>query len=216
MKTKLIVFDLDGTLLNTLKDLQISLNKILKKHNMPLKDEESYKKMVGNGIAKLVSRASNLEESSELFSIIKDEFNEYYKEHCNDYTKPYNGIEQMLKEVKKRGIKIAVLSNKDDNFVKELIKIHFSDITFDYIMGKRKEYKPKPDPGSLNHIIKTLKIEKQSVLYVGDSNVDVKTAKNCSVECIGVKWGFREEKELKDEGVDYVINEPNEILRYIK
>jgi phosphoglycolate phosphatase len=216
MKYKLLVFDLDGTLVNSLADLAISVNEGLKKVGLKTHEIEKYKKFVGNGREKLIDRAMGESRDDEnLRKIVKETFDSYYKAHCNDNTTSYKGCEKLLSDLKKAGVKTAVLSNKPDEFVNDILTKVYPNHKFDSAWGKRNEYPVKPCPEALNAMLKELNVEKSECLYIGDSDVDVFTANNAEVDMLGVDWGFRGRKELIDAGAKYVASSADEILEYI-
>lgn len=216
MKYNLLVFDLDGTLVNSLTDLANSVNAGLKRAGLKTHEVEEYKKFVGNGREKLIDRALGESCSDEkLRKIVKETFDAYYKEHCNDNTTSYEGCENLLLNLKKSGIKTAVLSNKPDEFVGEILNKVYPSHKFDIAWGKKPEFKTKPDPEALNAIVEKLNVKKGECLYIGDSDVDIFTAENAGVDMIGVEWGFRGRKELTDAGAGFVASSADEILEYI-
>lgn len=216
MNYKLVVFDLDGTLVNSLMDLAIAVNFGLKKAGLNTHDVEKYKTFVGNGREKLIERAmGNAYENESLREIVKTSFDSYYAVHCNDNTDSYEGCEKLLSDLKESGIKTAVLSNKPDEFVERILKKIYPNHKFDIAWGKKSEYKTKPDPDALFAIIKQLNVKKENCLYIGDSNVDIFTAQNAGVDMLGVDWGFRERKELFEAGADNIVSSAEEILEYI-
>lgn len=214
MKYKLLIFDLDGTILDTLEDLTDSVNHALDEKGLPTRSIAEIKSFVGNGIHKLIERAvpRNIEEE-EIEQVFK-EFKVYYGIHCADKTKPYEGIEELLQELKKAGYKLAVVSNKADFAVQELCKQYFPNI-FDVAVGEKAGVKRKPAPDSVLAVLEVLKIEKEQAVYIGDSEVDIATAKNAEMTEIAVTWGFREEDFLKSEGAKMIVHEPKEIMTII-
>lgn len=216
MKYKLIVFDLDGTLVNSLTDLAIAVNEGLKKAGLKTHKIEKYQKFVGNGRENLIDRAMGESFNDErLRNIVKETFDTFYKAHCNDNTTSYKGCEKLLFELKKSGVKTAVLSNKPDEFVRGILNKIYPGYNFDSAWGKKPEYPVKPDPKALNAVLNELNINKLECLYIGDSEVDVLTAKNAGVAMLGVDWGFRTRKELIDAGAQVVVSSADEILGYI-
>ncbi|MGN1132764.1 MAG: HAD family hydrolase [Ruminococcus sp.] len=209
---KIVIFDLDGTLANTLIDLADATNVGLAKAGLPAHPVEKYKKMVGGGVLNLVKRAMSPVEDEKLFDIVKNGFDEYYKEHSIDKTCAYEGTEELLNELSKKGIATAVLSNKPDEFVAKILKKIYPDHSFAYAWGKKPEYNTKPDPEALNAILSLTGFEKEECIYVGDSNVDCFTAQNAGVKCCGVSWGFRGREELENAGADHVIDEPLQLI----
>lgn len=208
---KTIIFDLDGTLLDTLDDLTIATNAALQKFGFPLRTKEEVRAFVGNGIKKLIERA--LGAPMEGLDEVLEEFKRYYTAHCADATKPYEGILPLLKELKRRGVQTAVLSNKADFAVKKLAQEYFDGLLLAAVgenegAGIRK----KPAPDSLFAVMKQLNASAETTLYVGDSEVDIETAKNAGVACLCVTWGFRDREFLEAKGGALFVNRPMEIL----
>ncbi len=212
---KVAIFDLDGTLLNTLEDLANACNHALNKFSFPTHNVEEYKKFIGNGIYKLVERAvPNNKKDKETVDKVLKTFSDYYNEHMIDMTKPYDGIVELLDELRAKGIKLAVVSNKKHEFTIEIVKKYFGD-RFDIVFGHRENYKEKPDPTSVLEVIAKLNILKSECIYIGDSNVDILTAKNAGVKSVGVSWGFRDTEELANEGANYLADNNIELLNII-
>ena len=212
---KVAIFDLDGTLLNTLEDLANACNHALNKFSFPTHNIEEYKKFIGNGIYKLVERAvPNNKKDKETVDKVLKTFSDYYNEHMIDMTKPYDGIVELLDELRAKGIKLAVVSNKKHEFTIEIVKKYFGD-RFDIVFGHRENYKEKPDPTSVLEVIAKLNILKSECIYIGDSNVDILTAKNAGVKSVGVSWGFRDTEELANEGANYLADNNIELLNII-
>lgn len=214
---KLVIFDLDGTLLNTIADLADSTNIALAKNGFPTHPVEAYRFFVGNGINKLFERALPEGKKSEdnILRIRKD-FLDYYSLHHSDKSTPYPGITELLQELNRQHIQLAVASNKYDEATKELIPYYFPHIPFIAIFGQREKIAPKPDPTIIHDILAIAEITKEDVLYVGDSGVDMQTAINAGITSCGVTWGFRPRTELEQFHPDYIINDPKEILTIIK
>jgi phosphoglycolate phosphatase len=210
---KLVIFDLDGTLANTLEDLAVATNYGLEKAGLPTHPIESYNFMVGSGADNLVKRAMSPVESSELFKVVKDGFNEYYNAHSIDKTTAYEDTAQFLDYLSQKGVKTAVLSNKPDEFVAKILEKIFPNHKFSYAWGKKPEYNIKPDPSALNAIIAKAGVEKSECIYVGDSDVDCFTSHNAEVKCCGVSWGFRGRKELETAGADVVVDKAMDIAK---
>ena len=212
---KVAIFDLDGTLLNTLDDLANACNYALNKFYFPTHDVESYKKFIGNGIFKLVERAMpDDKKDRETVENVLKAFSDYYNEHMMDMTKPYGGIINLLDELRGSGIKLAVVSNKKHEFAIEIVKKYFGD-RLNVILGHRENYNAKPDPVSVLEIIDKFNVLKDECIYIGDSNVDILTARNAGVQCIGVSWGFRGKQELADAGADYLVDNTKELKNII-
>lgn len=214
MSKKLVTFDLDGTLLNTISDLGNSCNYALREMGFPEHPIMTYNYMVGNGVRKLLERAqpdadaSTIEELLRLFRI-------HYDDHCTDSTKPYNGIPELLGELTDRGIGIAVATNKYQSAAEKIISHFYPDIPFKAIMGQVEGRSPKPDPSIIFAILNECPTPKREVLHCGDSAVDIETARRACVESVGVTWGFRPVSELRKAYADHVVSNPSEILKYI-
>lgn len=208
-----IVFDLDGTLLDTLSDLHASVNAALEKFSLPKRTKSEIRSFVGNGIAMLVRRA--IGEEKGCFEGVLNEFKTHYAAHCADETQPYAGISSLLTELKDRGIKTAVVSNKADFAVKKLAKEYFDGLLCDAV-GEDEEHgiRKKPAPDSLFAVMEKLGATKDKTVYVGDSEVDIQTAQNAGVDCISVAWGFKDKDFLLENGAKILIDAPDEILQY--
>ena len=213
---KAAIFDLDGILLNTLEDVVNACNYALKKCNFKTHSIEEYKVFVGDGRSKLIERIvpDEYKGNDEVKNKVLRLFDEYYSGHMLDMTKPYEGICEMLKSLKEKGVKLAVVSNKPDEFVGGIVKKYFGD-TFEIVHGQRTNYPVKPDPTTVYEVIEYFGIKLNESIYVGDSNVDIYTAKNAKVKSIGVAWGFRGEEELREAGADYIVYDSNEITELI-
>jgi len=215
---KLVIFDLDGTLLNTIEDLANSCNHILKKWNFPTHSIKKYKTFVGKGAKKLIERALPEEKKGEnIIDILHSEFVEYYGKHSEDKTLPYEGILELLKKINESEIKLAVASNKFVSATKSLVKKYFHEFEFSSVLGQRENIPIKPDPKIVYDVMQESCIQnKDEVIFVGDSGEDMKTALNAGVDSIGVLWGFRSEKELKENGAKYIAEKPEDIFRILK
>lgn len=214
--TQLIIFDLDGTLLNTIDDLAVSANYILRRHGYPIHELADYRFFVGNGITRLIERAlPNTARNKETITTLRTEFVDYYQHHITDFTRPYPGIPELLKTLREKNIKLAVASNKYHEGTNVLIRYFFGMQLFDAVFGQRDNIPIKPDPAIINDILSVTGIAKTDTLYIGDSEVDMQTGVNSGVIPIGVTWGFRSEKELTDNGACHIVHRPDEILRYL-
>lgn len=211
MKYKAVIFDMDGTILNTLEDLKNAINYSLRQFGMPERSLEEVRMFVGNGIRKLVERAVPSGTSEEKIAQVFDVFLEYYEIHSADNTSPYPGILELVEKLKKSGIKTAVSTNKADVPAQELGREYFNGI-FDLIVGQQDGLKVKPAPDSVNKILSILDIQKKDAIYIGDSDVDVQTAKNSGLDFIGVSWGFRGREFLEKNGAKNIVDNANEIL----
>lgn len=215
MKYKAVIFDMDGTILNTLEDLKNATNYSLRQFNMPERTLEEVRMFVGNGIRKLVERAVPAGTSAEKIDEVLDVFLKYYEVHSADNTSSYPGIHELVEKLKAAGIKTAVSTNKADAPAQELGKEYFNGI-FDLIVGQRDGLRTKPAPDSVNEILKILNIQKKDAVYVGDSDVDVQTAANSDLDFIGVSWGFRGRKFLQEKGAKNIVDSADEILDLVK
>lgn len=211
---KAVIFDLDGTLLDTLEDLKEAVNAALLSMNMPVCTLEQVRHYVGNGVRRLMQRAVPDGENNPKFEETFAAFKEFYGGHCLDHTKPYPNVLELLQELKERGVKTAIVSNKLDSAVKELDKRFFGGYTTTAI-GERENVARKPAPDMVNEAVAVLGTERSKTLYVGDSEVDIMTAENAGLSCISVTWGFRSEKFLKKNGAKTLIQTPLDLLYLI-
>ena len=210
---KLIIFDLDGTLLDTLQDLGDSCNAILQRFGYPIHQLPAYKKFVGNGVQKLIERAlPEYARTTEIIATLLTAFKSYYEEQTVSHTRPYIGIVSLLEMLKSSGYLISVASNKYHEAVIPLMEKYFPTIAFDLVLGHRTGHPAKPDPDIVLDTLRTLGIAKENCYYVGDSSVDMDTANNAGVTAIGVTWGFRDETELRQHGAKHIIHIPQELL----
>ena len=213
---KLVIFDLDGTLLNTIADLAHSTNYALNKLGYPTHEIEKYNFMVGNGIDKLFERAlPEGEKSKENVLRVRKEFVPYYDIHNADDSRPYPGIPELLSYLQDAGIQIAVASNKYQAATEKLIAHYFPGIRFVAVFGQREGVKVKPDPAVVHDILRIAGVSKDEVLYVGDSGVDMQTAINSGVTSCGVTWGFRPRTELESFCPDYIVDKAETILSIV-
>lgn len=214
MKYKLAIFDMDGTILDTLKDLAESTNYVLQINSMPQRTISEIKSFVGNGMQKLIERAVPKGTDADTIQRILEEFKNHYAEHCKDNTGAYNGINELLRNLRNSGIKTAVVSNKGDFAVQELCRQFFPDV-FAVAVGERENVRRKPAPDSVNEVLNTLKIQKKDAVYIGDSEVDIETAKNAGVDCISVSWGFRSKEILAGAGASKIVDSTEELRKTI-
>ncbi len=213
---KIVIFDLDGTLLNTLDDLADSTNYALAKFGYPTRTIEEVRQFVGNGVARLIERAIPTGKNNPNFEKCLAIFKENYAKNMYNKTAPYAGILEMLSNLKSKGLKIAVVSNKFDLAVKELCKKYF-DGYIDFAAGENEAQgiKKKPAPDTVFTVLKEFELNPEDAVYVGDSDVDIMTAKNSQMPCISVTWGFRDEGFLLKNGATILINTPSEIYSHI-
>ncbi|MDE7153793.1 MAG: HAD family hydrolase [Muribaculaceae bacterium] len=209
----LVIFDLDGTLLNTIADLGEAANHALARAGYPVHALSSYPYFVGNGVRKLLERVLPEDaRTDEIINRLHGYFTEYYDNHMTDRTKPYTGIPELLGQLRQRDIQVAVASNKYDSAVKKLIHHFFPEIEWAAVEGQKPDVPVKPDPSIVFEILSKVSVPKSKVLYVGDSGVDMETARRACVTSCGVTWGFRPESELKKHYAENIVHEPSEIL----
>ena len=212
-----VIFDLDGTLLNTIDDLAAATNYALKAMGYPQHGLWVYPNMVGNGVRKLIERALPDDQHSE--KVVNDtlaHFKEYYGEHCCDATTPYPGIPELLEELTARGINLAVTSNKYEEAVTKIVAHYFPDANFRAILGNIDGIPRKPDPSIVFKALSMCPTPKAEVLYVGDSGVDMETARRACVESCGVTWGFRPIVELQQAYADHMRSTPSQIIDLVE
>ena len=210
MKYELLVFDLDGTILDTLDDLTDSVNYALKKHGYPTRSKTEIRSFVGDGLLMLVRRAIAPETDEAVIQTVLATQKAYYKDHCADKTKPYEGIAELLRDLKAEGYKLAVVSNKADYAVQILGEQYFSGI-FHMMVGEKENVRKKPAPDSVYAVLNELQVEQQAAVYIGDSEVDIETAKNAGLNAVLVTWGFRDEGFLREKGAETLVNDVNEL-----
>ena len=207
---KTYIFDLDGTLLDTLNDLHASCNYALRTHGMPERSLEEVRQFVGNGVKKLMERAIPDGLENPLFEETLQTFRQHYLLHNLDTTLPYPDIMEMLQQLKAQGKRIAVVSNKFYAATQDLCKHFFGD-TIQVAIGEREDIKKKPAPDTVLEALRQLQVTRQDAVYVGDSEVDVETARNSGIPCISVLWGFRSKSFLLSHGATMFIETPNEL-----
>jgi phosphoglycolate phosphatase len=213
MTYKAVIFDLDGTLVNSLEDIADATNHALdffgqQPHNLP-----DFKKMVGDGTRILIGRSLPSDKQDMVDNVLA-KMREKYVEICLDKTRPYKGLPEVVRELKNRGVKMAVLTNKDQKLAEKIVK-HFFDNYFDIIKGPAGAIPLKPDPDTTLQILNQLGVKPENAALVGDSNIDIQTAKNAKITGIGVNWGFRGEEELAAAGADYTIDEPRALIKLL-
>lgn len=207
------IFDLDGTLLNTLNDLAASTNYALRWAGMPEHSVDDVRRFVGNGVKKLMERAIPDGLDNPKFDETYATFRKHYLEHSRDTTKPYSGIPEVLAELKRRGKKLAIVSNKFYAATQELAR-HFFPETIEVAIGERENIRKKPAPDTVLEAMRQLGVGKEGTVYIGDSDVDIDTARNVGVPCISVLWGFRDRDFLIEHGATHLISKPEELLKF--
>lgn len=207
------IFDLDGTLLDTLGDLAAAVNYALLKHGMPERSIDEVRRFVGNGVRKLMQRAVPEGEENPQFEETFATFRQYYLDHSLDTTHPYDGVPELLKELRSRGCRTAVVSNKFDAATKELCRHFFAD-TIEVAIGEHEAegIRKKPAPDTVEEALRQLGEEKEKAVYVGDSDVDILTARNSGLPCISVLWGFRDRNFLQAHGATTFVSSPLQLL----
>ena len=212
---KTVIFDLDGTLLDSIEDIASSMNKVLESLQLPTHKIEDYKHFVGGGVDILVENALSNQSKEIEYEVIK-RFKIEYDGKLHSKTLPYDGIYELLDELKKLDINLAVLSNKPHEFTVSYVNHFFKNYNFKEIHGQKKDVPKKPDPKAALDIVKCLDSSCENTYFIGDTKIDMQTAKNANMTAIGVLWGFRDEKELKEHGADFIVKEPLEIINIIK
>lgn len=214
-KITTIVWDLDGTLMDTLQDLHDAVNYALQKFGMPQHNIEEIRQFVGNGVRRLVQLSVPEGEENPQFEEVFAEFRAYYMVHCKDHTCLYDGIAETLRELKSLGYRMAVVSNKLQSGVDELYEQYFKE-TIEVAIGERPEMARKPAPDMVYAALDALGVSKEEAVYIGDSDVDVATARNSGLPCISVLWGFRSKEFLLTQGGNLFVEKPSEIIALLR
>ena len=209
-KYKTYIFDLDGTLLSTLADLAASTNYALRTHHMPERSIDEVRRFVGNGVKKLMERAIPDGLNNPLFEETFATFRQHYMQHNLDTTQPYPGIMQLLEQLKAEGKNIAVVSNKFYAATRELCRHFFGDLV-PVAIGEREDIRKKPAPDTVIEALRELGVDKEGAVYIGDSDVDIMTAKNSGMPCVSVLWGFRDKEFLIEHGATTLISQPEDM-----
>ena len=210
MSINTVVFDMDGTVLNTLYDLTASVNHVLTQFGMPLRRQDEYRMFFGNGIRFAIKCAAPEGTSDETLDRMLPLFREHYDAHCLDNTKPYDGIPELMRRLKDDGYKIAIVSNKIDSAVKELHERFFSDCV-DVAIGEQEGIRRKPAPDMVMEALRLLDSKQEEAIYIGDSEVDIQTADNSGLDCISVLWGFRDRELLIKNGAKVFAETPMDV-----
>ena len=213
---KAVIFDLDGTLVNSIYDLADGVNFALDKNGYPTHPEEAYLIFVGNGIKKLIERALGDKATEETVTKVRADFEVYYHDHCCDRTRPYDGIVELLNNFKKDGVKLAVCSNKAQKFTEYIVGEIFGEGLFDFVYGQRPELKMKPAPDCIFFVAENLGVSIEECIYIGDSNVDIMAGIAAKVDTLGVTWGFRSEQELRETGATNIAHKPCQIKEFFE
>ena len=208
------VFDLDGTLLDTLEDLYLATNAALERHSLPRRSRDEVRLFVGNGVEMLIRRAVPAGTDEETILAVLADFKTTYAVICEDHTKPYDGILDMLAALRERGIRVAVVSNKFDAATKKLCEKYFGDLV-EVAIGEKAGVRKKPAPDTVYEALKELGVTAEGAVYIGDSDVDIRTAENCGMPCISVTWGLRDEDFLIENGAKTLVDSPEKLLGVI-
>lgn len=217
MEFKAVVFDLDGTLVNTIKDIADSMNRVLESLSLPSHSEDKYHYFVGAGLTELCRRVlpENLRDDKKVREF-KRLFNEDYNLNWHRYTQAYDGINDLLEFLQEKELSISILSNKPEEFCLGFVEFFFPKIKFTHVKGNIENIAPKPNPVRGFEIMEDLKLKPEEIIFVGDSDIDMQTAKNCGFWAFGAEWGFRNKEELLDAGADKVFKKPLDLLNYLK
>ncbi len=215
MNYKLAVFDMDGTILNTLDDLTDSLNAVFARHGIPTRTVEQVRRAVGSGIRLTVERSLPCGTDAKTVDMLFEEMKDYYADHCAERTAPYAGVVDMIKELRAAGVKTAVVSNKIDSAVQELAHVTYFSGCFDTALGEREGLLRKPAPDMVELVLQEMGVSREEAVYIGDSDVDVLTARNSQMDGIFVTWGFRDEDELRAAGATTIVGTVEEVKQLI-
>ena len=218
MQYKAVIFDLDGTLVDSLADLSDSVNLMLESYGFPTHEVEKYRYFVGNGSKKLMERTLPRDKaaSAEFVEEALAKYKAIYKEHLLEKTRPYNGVRELLAELKSRGIPLAVCTNKHNDAALTIVKILFAPGTFEEVLGDRPGFPKKPNPATPLEIASHLGVKPDEVAYLGDTSVDMETAVHAGFLPVGVLWGFRPEEELVKSGAKILLKAPLELLEKVE
>jgi phosphoglycolate phosphatase len=217
MKYNLVIFDLDGTLLNTIGDLAASVDYVMRSRNHPEHTDAEYRQMVGGGIKRLVERAlpEALAKDEAYVEECVAQFRRYYVDNIDRYTQPYDGMPELLRKLRDRGVLVAVASNKFQHGTDRLVSKFFADIDFVAVEGNREGAPLKPDPQIVHNIISMANVDASQTIMVGDSGIDIRTAAAAGIASVGVAWGFRFAEELYDAGATDVVSTIDELERIL-
>lgn len=213
MPIKAAIFDLDGTLTNTLTDIAAAMNRALRLHGLPEFPVDAYRYLVGDGAKTLALRA--VRDRAELAESVRQEYQTYYQDHTLDATRPYDGVPELLHELSARGISVCVLSNKPHADTCGVVRHFFPDVPFASVRGQVEDVPLKPDPTGALLIAREIGVEPGEIVYLGDTDVDMRTAVRAGMHPVGVTWGFRDAAELMAAGAEKLIGKPQELLKYV-
>ncbi len=213
-KYNTIIWDMDGTLLDTLDDLADSVNEALAEFRLPIRTRDEIRSFIGNGVARLIELSVPEGKQHPQYEEILTFFKSCYKRNCRNKTKPFDGLDKMLQELGNRGYRMAIVSNKADPAVKELARLYFGD-TISVALGDAEGFRRKPYPDTVFKAIRLLEADKASAIYIGDTEVDIATAKNAGIDCICVTWGYRSRSELQAAGAKLIADSPDELAEIL-
>lgn len=216
MKRQLVIFDLDGTMLNTIADIAMATNHALSAFGYPTHSEEKIKSFVGNGVSKLLERALPEDKrTEENIALLREAFTEYYDKHSADLSTQYPGIASLLSQLQENGVLLAVASNKYQSATEKLVAHYFPGIDFVCVLGQRTGIPVKPSPDIVHEIMATANVYRKDTIYVGDSGVDMQTANNAGINAVAVSWGFRPRQELETYCPFAIIDKAEDLIPYI-
>ena len=211
---KIVLFDMDGTILDTLRDLADSVNWALRECGLPERSFAEIRRFLGNGIVTLIHRSVPEGTPQELEDKVRAVYKRHYEEHCSDTTRPFDGIPEAMEELRRRGYKLACVSNKPDDDVARLAEAHFAGL-LDAWSGPLPGMPIKPAPDLCDRILAMEGLTRTEAVYVGDTEVDIQTARNAGMDCLVCAWGFRDEDFLREQGAEIILHRPQELLKYL-
>ena len=209
-----VIFDLDGTLINSLPDISAAMNRALAKNGLPTYPEESYKYKVGDGVMTLAKRAVGAH--AECYQAVLSAYMEDYAQNCRVHTRPYDGVHEMLRSLSSLGLKVFVLTNKDQADAEHVLAHYFPAFPFSAVRGRQAGFPLKPDPSGALLIAQTFSLSSDNFWYVGDTGTDMQCGNAAGMETVGVLWGFRPREELADNNARHIIAAPDELLRLVE
>ena len=213
-KYELVIFDMDGTILYTLDDICNGVNAALEKHGLPKRSKDEVRRHIGNGIRHEIESSVPQGTPESVIDAVFHDFHAWYQIHCNDSTRPYEGIIELLQRLKEEGMHSAVVSNKADYAVKALNEIYFNGL-LEAGVGEKEGIARKPAPDEVNEVLRLLDMYKKKAVYIGDSEVDIETAENAGMDCIGVSWGYRDRKWLQECGAKVIVDDVNQLAQLL-
>ena len=213
-KYELVIFDMDGTILHTLDDICDGVNASLSKHGLPVRTKDEIRRHIGNGIRHEIESSVPEGTKESMIDAVFHDFHAWYEIHCNDRTRPYDGIVELLEDLKQAGIHCAVVSNKADYAVKALNEIYFKGL-LEAGVGEKDGIARKPAPDEVDEVLRLLNMERNRAVYIGDSEVDIETAANAGMDCIGVSWGYRDRKWLQECGAEVIVDDVSQLRQLL-